>query len=265
MRLHTTTRGEGRELFLLHGWGMNSAIWGPFVDSLAQHYRVTLVDLPGHGSSDYDPERSSLEEWVEMVLAVAPEQAVWIGWSLGSMLAQRAAVVAPQRLSGLVTLAGTPRFIRGDGWDCAIAAEVLQQFAQELEQDHQQTLNRFLALQVRGDAEARDLLRRLRQQLAERPVPATAALEAGLQLLLSVDLRGQLQSIGCPQLWLLGERDTLVPKALGSELHELLPHSAIKIVSGAAHTQFLSHPDYCLEQVIQLFPSYKQVGVEQRL
>ncbi len=255
MRLHTTTSGEGRELLLLHGWGMNSAIWGAFADSLAQGYRVTLVDLPGHGESDYTPELSSLDEWVEMVLEVAPEQAVWIGWSLGAMLAQRAAVVAPQRLSGLVTLAGTPRFIRADGWDCAIAAEVLQQFAQELERDHQQTLGRFLALQLQGDSEARGLLRRLRQQLAERPAPATAALEAGLQLLLSVDLRDQLQSITCPSLWLLGERDTLVPVTLGSELHELQPDGAIKIVSGAAHTPFLSHPDYCLGQVAGFFDS----------
>jgi pimeloyl-[acyl-carrier protein] methyl ester esterase len=255
MKLNITTRGEGRDLLLLHGWGMNSAIWGAFGDSLAQQFRVTLVDLPGHGSSGYDPERSSLDEWVDMVLAVAPEQAVWIGWSLGSMVAQRAAVLAPQRLSGLVTLAGTPRFIRGDGWDCAIAAEVLQQFARELERDHQQTLNRFLALQLQGDTEARSLLRHLRQQLAERPAPATAALEAGLELLLSVDLRRQLQSIACPQLWLLGERDTLVPASLGRELQELLPDSVVKIVSGAAHTPFLSHPDYCLEQVDGFFDS----------
>ncbi len=249
MRLHTTTMGEGRELLLLHGWGMNSAIWGAFADTLGQRYRVTLVDLPGHGESGYTPGKGSLDEWVEMVLAEAPEQSVWIGWSLGSMLAQRAAAVAPQRISGLVTLAGTPRFTRADGWDHAIATEVLQQFAQELERDHQQTLGRFLALQLQGDRGARDLLRSLRQQLADRPAPAPGALEAGLQLLLSVDLRDQLPTISCPQLWILGERDTLVPAALGGELQRLLPQALVKIVSRAAHTPFLSHPEYCIEQL----------------
>ncbi len=255
MRLHTTTKGRGRELLLLHGWGMNSAIWGAFADSLAQQYRVTLVDLPGHGESGYDPEQESLDGWVAQLLAVAPEQAVWVGWSLGATLAQRAAVVAPQRLSGLVVIAGSPKFSRGSGWDQAVTAELLQQFARDLEQNRQQTLSRFLALQLKGDSEARSLLRSLRQQLVAWPDPTAAALAVGLQLLLSVDLRPQLQAIECPLLWLLGERDTLVPAAIEKGLQQLLPsHGIVNIVVGAAHAPFLSHPAQCLEQIAALSP-----------
>ena len=79
MRLHNHTIGMGEDLLLLHGWGMNRAIWGGFPDALAERFRITLVELPGHGESEYDPACTSLDAWTEAALAVAPERAVWIG------------------------------------------------------------------------------------------------------------------------------------------------------------------------------------------
>ena len=49
--LKISSRGQGPELVLLHGWAMHSGIWGGVVDVLASEFRVNLVDLPGHGQS----------------------------------------------------------------------------------------------------------------------------------------------------------------------------------------------------------------------
>jgi pimeloyl-[acyl-carrier protein] methyl ester esterase len=203
MRLHSETLGSGADLVLIHGWGMNGALWGGLAESLAEQYRVTVLELPGHGHSPYEPQASSLEHWAAACLDGAPESAVWIGWSLGGQVAQRAALTAPDRVQRLMVVAGTPRFVQGPEWPHAMDEATLKQFAASLVEDHGQTLGRFLSLQVRGDDDARNMLRLLRQELAKRPQPDPAALEAGLDLLLTVDLREDLASLHCPSLWLL--------------------------------------------------------------
>ncbi|MCP5077676.1 MAG: alpha/beta fold hydrolase, partial [Psychromonas sp.] len=43
--------GQGKDLVLLHGWGVNSAVWQPVVELLGKHFRLHLIDLPGFGES----------------------------------------------------------------------------------------------------------------------------------------------------------------------------------------------------------------------
>lgn len=247
MQLHTETFGSGRDLVLIHGWGMNSTIWSSLLEPLSQQYRFTLIEMPGHGFSGYDPAHHGLDSWVEAVLQVAPERAIWIGWSLGSMLAQRAAVLAPERVDGLVSIAGTPRFVQADDWRNAMERETLRRFATDLQTDHSKTLDRFLLLQAHGDAGVRKLLRPLRRDLNSRPRPSKEALEAGLNLLLKVDLRTDLSRLQCPSMWLLGRRDALVPVMVSEDLRELLPEAEIHIFRHAAHLPMLSDQARCLE------------------
>lgn len=247
MRLHAETFGAGRDLVLIHGWGMNSAVWSSLIEPLSKQYRLTLIEMPGHGHSEYDPACIDLDQWLDAVIEPAPEQAIWIGWSLGSMLAQRAAALFPERVQGLVSIAGTPRFVQADDWPHAMQQDTLRGFAADLRQDHSQTLDRFLFLQAHGDNEVRKLLRPLRQGISSRPEPDDKALEVGLDLLLNVDLRADLPKLKCPTLWLLGRRDSLVPVAVSEDLQTLLPEAQIHIFKHAAHLPMLSDQTGCLE------------------
>lgn len=247
MQLHTETFGSGRDLVLIHGWGMNSTVWSSLLEPLSQRYRFTLIEMPGHGFSEFDQACQGLDQWVDAVLQAAPERAIWIGWSLGSMLAQRAAVLAPERVEGLVSIAGTPRFVQADNWRNAMEQETLRRFATDLQTDHSKTLDRFLLLQAHGDTGVRKLLRPLRKDLNSRPSPSKEALEAGLNLLLKVDLRTDLSRLQCPSMWLLGRRDALVPVSVSEDLRELLPEAEIHIFRHAAHLPMLSDQARCLE------------------
>ncbi len=247
MQLHTDILGKGRDLVLIHGWGMNSAVWSSLVAPLAQHCRLTLVDMPGHGESEYDRSQSDLDQWVDVVMQVVPERAIWIGWSLGSMLAQRAAACFPARVQGLVSIAGTPRFVQGDDWPNAMQRETLRGFAADLAEDHGRTLERFLTLQAHGDNEVRRLLRPLREGIGSRSEPDQWALDAGLNLLMNVDLRADLSRLRCPTMWLLGRRDALVPVAVAEDLRRLLPEAQIDVFPGAAHLPMLSDRTHFLE------------------
>ena len=47
--LHISSIGEGTPIVLLHGWGLNSAVFKPLAEALSADYQVLSVDLPGYG------------------------------------------------------------------------------------------------------------------------------------------------------------------------------------------------------------------------
>lgn len=242
MSLYREVRGDGPDLLLAHGWGMHGAIWSGLAQRLATRHRVTLLDLPGHGHSPPALGDGDLEQWVRACLEAAPARAVWIGWSLGGALALAAALSAPERVRGLFLVTATPRFLSAPDWPHAMGAPTLERFHQELSGDPHATLERFLALQVTGGETARATLRGLRQGLASRPAASSHALATGLRLLRDTDLRRELGRLACPNLWLFGDRDTLVPGRVADALPALLPSVRTVTIPGAAHAPFLSHP-----------------------
>jgi len=44
-------------------------------------------------------------------------------------------------------------------------------------------------------------------------------------------------------LWLLGDRDTLVPAEVGEDLEALMPEAEVLIMLRSAHAPFLSHTE----------------------
>ena len=110
------TIGEGDcHLVLLHGWGLNAQVWDCITPQLASHFTLHLVDLPGYGRSG-GFGAMSLEAMAQRVLEQAPPQAVWLGWSLGGLVASQVAIMRPERVQALVTVASSPCFAARDDW-----------------------------------------------------------------------------------------------------------------------------------------------------
>ncbi|GGB40470.1 pimeloyl-[acyl-carrier protein] methyl ester esterase [Oceanisphaera marina] len=252
MSVYVESRGQGPSLVLLHGWGMNGAVWQGLASRLESDFRLHLVDLPGFGHSPALPRSARLNDWVNAVLEVVPSQAAWLGWSLGGLLATQAALLAPSRVSHLVTLASTPCFVAESAWP-GIKPEVLATFEQQLVEDHHTVINRFLALQAMGSEHAREDIRQLKASLAAKPSPDPVALAAGLALLGEVDLRARLGELQLPVLRLYGRLDGLVPKKVIPLVAALLPenlaHSHSHVEAKASHAAFISHPDTTAERI----------------
>jgi pimeloyl-[acyl-carrier protein] methyl ester esterase len=225
---------------------MNAAVWEPVLPALSQRFRLHLLELPGHGASA-PAANADLSEWARLALDTAPPQAWWLGWSLGGQVALQAALDAPERVLGLVAVAANPRFVQAGDWTCAMPVDTFHQFADALGEDPNATLARFLALQVTGAEHARETLKLLRAEIAQRPPASAVGLQQGLRLLLETDLRDRIAALHCPVHWLLGERDTLVPPALRDALAALLPDASIDVIGGAGHAPFLSHPQASLD------------------
>lgn len=115
-QLYWNICGEGdRDLVLLHGWGLNAEVWHCIIDRLSPHFRLHLVDLPGYGRSK-DFGAMSLSDMAAIVLQQAPEQALWLGWSMGGLVASQIALSHPERVNGLITVSSSPCFTAHDEW-----------------------------------------------------------------------------------------------------------------------------------------------------
>lgn len=250
-----TTHADAPVLVLLHGWGMHSAVWETFLPLLTPHLRVRCIDLPGFGRSAGMPMPTSLEAMADVLQEVAPAQTVWMGWSLGGLLAMEMAARMPQRVSHLVLMAATPCFVQQTDWPCAMPAQDFSAFADSVRQDASTALKRFLALQCLGSVSSRQDLRFLQSCIVQGVVSSGEALEKGLVLLGGADSRVPFSALSLPVLSVLGEHDALVPVSVAPALSSLLPSSTVRVVADAAHVPFLSHPQTCANAVLDFIGS----------
>ncbi|MBJ3815615.1 pimeloyl-ACP methyl ester esterase BioH [Shimwellia pseudoproteus] len=235
------TTGTGNcHLVLLHGWGLNAGVWHCIEAQLSAHFTLHLVDLPGYGRSQ-GVGAMSLENMAQQVLRQAPDRAIWLGWSLGGLVASQAALTQPERVQALVTVASSPCFTACGDWP-GIKPEVLAGFQHQLSEDFQRTVERFLALQTLGTESARQDARRLKEVVLSQPMPSVEVLNGGLEILRTADLRQPMAQLAMPVWRLYGKLDGLVPRRVAGLLDEAWPDSPSWIFDSAAHAPFISHP-----------------------
>ena len=131
--LYTEVRGSGPTLVLLHGWGLNLRVWDGLAAALQDRFRIVALDLPGHGRSEWVPERSSLEEQAAQIREAVSSitgSFFLLGWSLGGQIALQLAAIprAAGHVAGacntrvaatvnrLVLIAATPRLPAAPDW-----------------------------------------------------------------------------------------------------------------------------------------------------
>jgi pimeloyl-[acyl-carrier protein] methyl ester esterase len=239
--LFATTTGDGPNIVLLHGWGFHSGVWDGVLARLASRWRITCIDLPGHGQSSAGLDLRALDAVCAQLHEAISDRVICVGWSLGGLIATSYALRYPQSVRRLILVASQPRFTRASNWPHALSASMLRRFGETLKRDHQTALMRFLALQVQASDNRQSTLRRL-HAVVNAYSPNHAALYAGLELLRETDLRARLSKVACPARMILGARDKLVPVKSGGVVAALFKNGRCAIIPGAGHAPFLSHP-----------------------
>jgi pimeloyl-[acyl-carrier protein] methyl ester esterase len=239
IELFISRSGQGRKLVLLHGWGMNGAIFKPLLDYLNDDFEVYTVDLPGHGHSmrvdvDFDQQVDELSQ-------LLPDS-ILLGWSMGGLYAIALAQRYPEKFSHLLLVATNPRFVQQDDWPDAVPRQVFDEFSDSLSGDWKATIKRFIGLQLHGVAQSRQLIRHVTSLLYEGGAPHPTALTDGLELLLRHDAREALKKLLQPVMLVLGSRDTLVPISLLQQIHRVNPSIRVECFPHSAHVPFVSHP-----------------------
>ncbi|MGB0938558.1 MAG: pimeloyl-ACP methyl ester esterase BioH [Colwellia sp.] len=248
-------------LVLLHGWGLNSGVWQPLIESLKAalalnttlSLKVITIDLPGFGlnaNKSVTPYtlHTVANKVFDSVQKATNEPAIFMGWSLGGLVATEIAHQFPDKVSGLITVASTPYFVaeqeneNNAGWP-GIKKSVLKSFHNQLQNDIEKTIKGFLKIQAMGSPSLRQDIKHITKLIMAYDLPSKETLENSLDLLDTCDLRTVLSEINVPILQLYGQTDGLVPKQVIPLIKELNPSSEQVVFPKASHAPFISHLD----------------------
>jgi pimeloyl-ACP methyl ester carboxylesterase len=106
--LHYDDHGRGPVVLFLQGVGVGRCAWAAQTRELSSSFRCIAVDHRGIGGSDGDLADLSVDRMARDALALLDalgiERAHVVGHSLGGVVAQRLALLAPERSSSLALL-----------------------------------------------------------------------------------------------------------------------------------------------------------------
>jgi pimeloyl-ACP methyl ester carboxylesterase len=224
-------------MILSHGFLMDKSMFAPQIDRFADRYRVIVWDQRGFGRTGYDGEPFTFWDSARDLLAVLDhlgvERAVVGGMSQGGFVALRTALLAPERVAGLVlidTEAGvfTPEERRGND-ELAAAWRVSGPTPE---------LVRTLAANLIGDPTHEE--RWMRRWLSLGPDVFGAPYDC---LAAREDLTPRLGEIGSAALVIHGRQDKAVPIQRGRALAAGLPGGGEFVEIDGGHTSTMTNPD----------------------
>ena len=241
-RIHYETfgRSDGEPLLLVQGLGADSRGWIRQRRAFGARYRAIAVDNRGVGRSDV-PEgpydlRVMAEDAVAVLDALEVGSAHVAGCSMGGIISQILAVRHPHRLRSLTLACTGCHHLQ---WRRDLLAEWSE-------------LSRTRGMRAVVDEASRWLIgprARLRLwpvisllgPLAVQVKPEAFRAQIDAILALDDSLRFDLERVEVPTLVLVGSQDILTPIGDSELLHELIPGSEMRIVTGAAHGFMIEH------------------------
>jgi len=247
--LHFNILGKGQPLVLLHGWGFHSGIWQELVPHLVDQFELFMPDLPGFGKSPLLSKEYSFENIAAALFDQIPSHAIWLGWSLGGLVAWWVAIHHPEKMAKLITVAASPKFVSEPYWP-GVSIGLLEKFSDHLKKNYHQALQDFLVLQLRGQANAKGFLSVFQEKFVSSE-NIKIALEGGLELLRTTDFRKVLADLTMPSLHIFGSLDTIVPVSVVEPLQQVISsHGQCQIIKRAGHMPFVSQQEEFLECIL---------------
>jgi pimeloyl-ACP methyl ester carboxylesterase len=254
-RLRYAVGGAGPPVVLVHGLGGTIENWRALAPPLAEEHRVLVPDLPGHGRSSPLPEARNLDPLSDAALATAAAEeldgAVWIGHSLGGVVALRAAVRSPAAVRGvvLVAAAGIGSASRAAHVTLAVLGalrpgRLVAPFRRAVAHSR---IGRRLAFGWWGAADSAALDPDVAEAFLLGPSLHTDTRQAARALLVS-DPRAELDRVTCPCLCLWGASDNWVGPEDGMEYARRLG-APLRTIAGCGHLLIGERPDACLAAI----------------
>jgi 3-oxoadipate enol-lactonase len=234
------TGGAAPAVVFSHGLLMDRSMFDRQVAALRGDYRCIRFDQRGHGETTAPPGGYSYWDSARDLLALLDHlgiaAAVLAGMSQGGFVSLRAALLAPDRVRGLVLLdtqAGCER--PGAGETYLSLAETARESG--LSED----LTAHVASLIVGSDDR--YWEPWRSRWQERGVDE-AVLESVRTLLAREDITDRLPGIGCPALVVHGGADASIPLERAEALAAgLAGASGVQVVPGAGHAANLTHAD----------------------
>lgn len=230
--------GAGEQpVLLIMGFGMRGEAWRPQVDGLKHRHPVVYYDARGLGDSDPVSGGLTIKEMAQDALRVMDEaglrRAHLVGVSMGGMVAQELALMAPTRfwsLSLLATHSGGP--LTWIPKPTSLKDLVLANFASPARRFER--LERLLyPAEYRRTCDRAALERRMQACFGE-PTPQVT-LNAQLAAVMRHRTHRRLRALTLPTLVVRADKDRMIAPELVDRLMTVLPRARLVAFEDAGH------------------------------
>lgn len=233
--------GDGPPLVLIHGVGLDHAMWDPVVGVLAQKHRILRYDILGHGSSDDPPGPRKLDDFVDQLVEVLDfhdvETTDVVGLSLGGLIALMTAARHPNRVRSAVLVSTV--FGRSGSQLAGVRQRLELAEKEGLGPVADLAIERWFTPQWRASHPAETDAVRQRLLTTDH----AGYLKAYRQFLDADDLAAALApDIEAPTLVLAGERDTGSTPEMAVALADAIPGGEARIMPGVHHLAPIEEP-----------------------
>jgi proline iminopeptidase len=243
--------GDGLPLVVLHGGpGFDHSMFRPWLDPLADEFRVVYVDERGQGRSDrVDPATLSLEVFAHdvdlLAEALGLERFALLGHSFGAIIAT----------SHAVELGTAAAYVISGGGDSSAGLEADVAASFETMGDRAEAIAASWEAEksVESDEDVLALWR------AQMPMHFTGEPPAGFgeETVFSPEVLRHFANVGYgdfdfvpylhhvarPTLVIVGEHDLVTTPRAARVLHEGIAASELRIVPGAGHMSYVEAPE----------------------
>ncbi|SDP15732.1 Pimeloyl-ACP methyl ester carboxylesterase [Actinopolyspora xinjiangensis] len=233
------TGGDDRPAVLLgHGFFLDHTMFTAQAEALsARGYRVVTWDARGHGDSPAGDSPFTYWDMANDLIGLMDhlgiQRAVVGGLSQGGFTALRTALIAPNRVTGLLLLDTEAHPLSDEDRRGYTAL-----FGELAEQGSVDELLVPLSQQIIGD---HPQAAHWRQRWKTRPLPLGSPARC---LFERDDITTRVGEITCPTLLIRGSKDASIPRERMEFLATAIPQaSPLQEVDGAAHAPPVTHPE----------------------
>jgi sigma-B regulation protein RsbQ len=244
---------DARPIVFAHGFGCDQNMWRFVAPEFEADHRVVLFDYVGGGGSDldaYDPERyATLQGYADDVVEIAREldliDAVFVGHSVSSMIGVLAAAREPERLTKLVMVGPSPRYIDDEGYTGGFTREDIDELLESMNANFL-GWSSAMAPAIMGNADRPELGEELTESFC-RTDPDIAARFARATFM--SDNRADLATVSVPTLVLQCSDDVIAPTVVGEYVHGQIEGSVFVQLEATGHCPNLSAPRETIDAI----------------
>ena len=230
INVNINVAGEGKPIFLLHGWGCTGEIFKNIQSVLATAYKTYSFDFPGFGASDEPTEVWGVEEYTRLVEQFAKENDIERPALIGHSFGGRVSIVYASRNEAnrvvLVDAAGIkPKRPLKYYWKVYTFKAM------------KWLCNTFLPKE-----KAQAVIDSRRKGAGSSDYNnASPMMRAILSKVVNEDLTHLMPAIKAPTLLFWGNLDTATPLSDAKTMERLIPDAGLVVAHGTGHLSFLEN------------------------
>ena len=249
--------GSGKTLVLLHGVGMNKAVWAPEVNLLQNQFDVLVYDMWGHGDSDLPEGELALSDYTNQLAELLSEltisEAFVAGHSMGGLIAIDFALQHPEVCLGMCALNAV--FNRTEEQSQAVTKRAADLAAGGVSVNLTETLERWFGKS--GEHEYLDAEKLSRELLLDVHPQGYAAAYSVFANSDKVHI-DHLKSLSVPSLFFTADGDPNSTPEMSQAMASLAPDGDYQVLKGHRHMMTLTAPLQISESLATFFNSHSK-------